>query len=134
MVTATYAVAEQQVQFFTDRANRIAATDFLLNFNRFSDRETLTLFGFRVDDINTLVRIIAWPWVQTCRTRSRYAVSPTLATCIILRRMAVSDRSEDRCYRFGKHHSQMSLIVSFCMHMVQLRDEDMTSIFTIVAV
>ena len=34
MVAAAYAVAEQQVQFLTDRANRIASTDFFFNFNR----------------------------------------------------------------------------------------------------
>ena len=63
-----------------------------------------------MEDIVKLVPILGWPDNQTATSRSRYSVSPILATCILLRRMAVPDRWEELCKRFGKHPSQMSEI------------------------
>lgn len=107
LIAATFAESEQQVRFLTDRVNRIAATDFLFNFNRFSDKEALSLFRFRIYDIITLVTILSWPCGQTHTTRNRYGLLPILVTCIVFRRMAVPDRWEDISYMFGKHPSQM---------------------------
>ena len=107
-VASRYAAAQQQVNFLLDRSNCIAATDFLFNFNRLGDREALQNFRFRVEDIKKLVPILGWPSSKSHTTRNRYSADPIISTCIILRRMAVSDRWEDLAYIFGKHPSQMS--------------------------
>ena len=106
-VASRYVAAQRQVHFLLDRSNRICTTNFWFNFNRFGDRKALQNFRFRVDDINKIVPIVGWPSSQHHTTRNRYGVDPVLATCIILRRMAVPYRWEDLAYLFGKHPSQI---------------------------
>lgn len=120
----SFATAQDQVNLLLDRGNRIAATDFRFNFNRFSDREALSTFRFRVADITMLVPILNWPDEKTYTVRNRYGVSPILATCIVLRRMAVPDRWEDVCFLFGKHPSQMYEMFWECLdHFIAARGE-----------
>ena len=109
-VASRYVAAQQQVNVLLERSHRIAATDFWFHFNRFGDREASQNFRFRVEDIKKLVPIIGWPSSKSHTTRNRYSADPTIATCIILRRMAVPDRCEGLAYLFGKHPSQMSEI------------------------
>ena len=109
-VEFSYALQNQQVNLLLNRSNRIAASDFNFNFNRFSDKEALLKFRFRIEDIVKLVPILSWPSGKRYTSRNRYGVSPILATCIVLRRIAVPDRWEDLCLLFGKHPSQMSEI------------------------
>lgn len=107
---AIFSVTRYEVQLVLDRSARIAATQFTFNFNRFRDAEAFGQFRFCGEDITRLVPILSWPVGQSHTSSSRYAVSPILATCSLLRRMAVPERWEDLCTMFGKHPSQVSEI------------------------
>lgn len=109
-VAGRFQSLDQDLQNQLARRNRISATSFLFNFNAYSDADCLFYFRFRNTDICRLVVALAWPEGQTKTDRNRYAVSPIIATCIMLRRLASPARWRDLEAMFGKHASQLSEI------------------------
>jgi hypothetical protein len=53
---------------------------------------------------------MAWPEGKRATSRNRYAVTPMLACCVVLRRLATPARWSDLEHLFGKHAPQLSEI------------------------
>ena len=92
------------------RRNRISTASFSFNFNRFSCEDCLSLFWFEKKHIVHLSQIAGWPEEQTCTARNLFGVTPFVATCILLRRMAPPFRWREVEELFGKSASHLSEI------------------------
>ena len=92
------------------KSNRISTAQFSFNFNMFSDAECLSLFRFTKRDISRVIIALAWPENQNHTKKNRYAVTPLLTTCIVLRRLSSSSRWTDMEIMFGKYAAQLSEI------------------------
>lgn len=110
MLAERYIGERKNVQNHVILKNEIYNIDFSFNFNRFTDLECLLLLRFRKKDIVRLIPVIAWPVLKLHTSRNRYAVTPILATCILLRRLATPARWTDLIRLFGKWPPQMSEI------------------------
>ena len=92
------------------RSNRLSTAQFSFNFNVFSDAECLSLFRFAKRDISRVTIALAWPENQNHTKKNRYAVTPLLTTCIVLRRLSSPSRWTDMEIMFGKYAAQLSEI------------------------
>ena len=91
------------------RCRKIRLTSFVEHrFLNFSDAVMLQLFRFRRADIYRLVPFIAWPEAKHRTKRNRYAVTPLLVTCVVLRRLASPTLWADLELLFGLLTSQLS--------------------------
>ena len=100
-----------EYNFQLRRPLRISLTSF--DDNRFpfmSDDVLLSLFRFRRDDIMRVVEVMSWPLNRKRTKHNRYSVTPLLATCVVLRRLASATRWRDLEQIFGGHKSQLSEI------------------------
>lgn len=75
-----------------------------------TDLQFLSSFRIRKEDLDTVVKAIAWPATKTRTTRNEYSTSPHLSTLILLRRLASPCRWMDVVLLFKKHPSHMSEI------------------------
>lgn len=88
------------------RSNYILAIEFSCNFNFSTDLQCIHNSRFKKAHIAHLVFVLGC-WQAKIRTRiHRYRVPPSLATCIILRRLATPARWIDLQELFGIHVSQ----------------------------
>lgn len=85
------------------RSNRISIASFEYNFNAFRDFDYLSNYRFRKEDIWSLVSATAWPVENQLAVRSRYAVTPILYTCVLMRRLASPARWCDLEKLLGMH-------------------------------
>lgn len=92
------------------RRNRIGLSQFSFNFNSLTENDTLLQFRFRKVDVMRMIDAVSWPPFKSHTCRNRFAVTPLLATCIILRRLSSPARWKDLEMLFGKHSSQLSEI------------------------
>ena len=107
------------------RSNRIHTSQLSFNFNSFSNSDCVFYFRFNKNDVIRMLQAMAWPAEQTCTTRNRYAVSPILSTCIVLRRLCTPSRWKELL--FGKHGSQLSEIFwESIEHLLETRVELIT--------
>lgn len=102
------------------RSLRIALHEF--DLDAIDDRTALREFRFPVSEIkNRVVSLIGWGLRQHT-SRNRYLCDATLATCVVLRRLASPARWEDLEPLFGKHRAQLSEIFWEALeNFVQLR-------------
>ena len=68
----------------------------------------LQLFRFCRANIYRLVPFVAWPEAKHRTKRNRYAITPLLVTCVVLRRLAPLTRWADLELLFGLKTSQLS--------------------------
>ena len=98
----------REYNFQLRRSLRISITSF--DDHRFpfmSDNVLLSLFRFRRDDIMRVVQVMSWPLNRKRTKRNRYSVTPLLATCVVLRRLASATRWRDLEEVFCRHTSQL---------------------------
>ena len=83
-------IAEHQAEMnkALSRSHRIGLSQFTFNFNSLSDSDCVLYFRLSKANVTRMIYAISWPNTQSHTDRSRYAVSPILATCIILRRLS----------------------------------------------
>eukprot|EP00171_Calliarthron_tuberculosum_P005259 IDg5259t1 len=92
------------------RSPLVSTSSFDFNFNAFSEGESLHQFRFRKEDVLRMCEAVAWPSSRTHTERNRYSVSPLLATCVLLRRLASPTRWRDVEVMFGKPAEHLSEI------------------------
>jgi hypothetical protein len=97
------------------RSKRALIFDFSFNFSCFTDSDCLSLFRFRKSDVLRMVTAILWPEYRISSTLNRYSVTPLLASCILLRRLASPCLWRDLEFLYGKHASQLSEILWECI-------------------
>lgn len=107
---AAYLHARADYQRHLSHTRSISTSNYAFNFNALTNSDCVFNFRFEKQDIGTVVRALAWPEGQTHTNRNRYSVSPVLAACIFMRRMASPCRWRDLELQFGKHSSQLSEI------------------------
>ena len=107
-------IAEEQAQMneALSRSHSISLSRFTFNFNSFNDSECVLYFCFNKANVTRMVDAISRPNTQSHTDRSRCAVYPILATCVILRRLSTPLIWKEIEHLFGKHASQLSEI--FC--------------------
>ena len=88
--------------------NRISTASFSFNFNQFSCEDCLSLFRFEKNHVPQLSQIAGWPEQKTCTERNRFRVTPFLAACILLRRIACPFRWRDVEEMLEKSASHLS--------------------------
>lgn len=116
---------------YISRQNRISLTAFSFSFNRFRDLECLIHFRFRKIDVIRLVQLMGWPAEKLRAARNRYAVSPLLCCCILLRRLATPARWTDVQLCFGKDAPQLSeMFWESIEHLLAPRQNLITSLIT----
>ena len=96
---------ERERSFHVGRSSRISMSQFMFNFNRFSESEALLHFRFKKSDVMKMINALAWPLSKTRTHRNRFLVAPLLGTCIVLRRLESPARWRDLELFFGKHAS-----------------------------
>ena len=87
-VAYTALTEREEVELVLDRRRRISSSAFNFNFNGLTDGDALVHFRFRKQDIIRMIDAVAWPSDKRATTRNRFSVTPLLATCDILRRLA----------------------------------------------
>ena len=106
------------------RRNRISTSQFVYNFNLFSESDALLYFRFKKADVTKTINAVAWPSDKTRTHCNRFLVTPILATCIILRRLASPGRWWDLERFVGKYASQMSeFFWEGIEHLLQARED-----------
>lgn len=127
-ITMLYKQRRDDLQHHLERSNRISTADFSFNFNSFSEASCLSLFRFRKADLIRVVRLIGWPQEKVHTSRNRYSVSPILACCVMLRRIATPARWRDLEELFGKHGPQLSEIFwEAVVHFLEANEHLLTS-------
>lgn len=86
----------------------LSSTNF--NINSLTVERFLTLFCFRPSKINTVSELTGWSSGRT--KRSRYEVTPFIATCIMLCRLSSPTRLVDIQPMYGMRSSALSEV--FC--------------------
>lgn len=61
-------------------------------FPNLSVQFSLSLYRCLIKDTPSIVLVISWPTVRERTQHNRYRVSPRLATCIVIRRLATPER------------------------------------------
>jgi hypothetical protein len=101
----------EQLQLQNAARCRVWASAF--NINALSDRECLTRYRFKRQDVGFISDLIPWetsldPQGKMRTMRRRYRVDPVEATAIFLRRLATPSRWVDLQQEFGKHTAALS--------------------------
>ena len=73
-------------------------------------REWVEWFRCTKDDFLRLVPVLGWPQALKHTKRNRYSVTPLLATCVVLQRLASPIRWATVQTLYGKHSPQLSEI------------------------
>jgi len=90
------------------RSKVISTTSFTYTFNQLTDQAWLSLLHFNRADLLRMVPVLS---ISTAHTdRNRYAVTPLLSACVVLRRMAIPFRWQDLELLFGRYAPQLSEI------------------------
>ena len=100
---------EEQTRVLS-RNNGISLTHFSFNFNGYGDHDCLFGFRFRKAGVLNMIKAVTWPTTKRSTSRDRYAVSPNLATFLLLRRVSSPVRWVDLEFMFGKRVFQLSEI------------------------
>lgn len=98
----------REVVLRRQRSVSIASSDLSFNFNAMSWEDCHFNFRFNKEVILRMVRVMGW--YRSSTLRNRYAVTPLLATCFSIRRVASPDRWRVAVRFFGKHASQLGEI------------------------
>lgn len=99
--------SKRQLRLLRLRSLRIHVQSF--DIKELGNKECFRSFRFTEKEIlSHLVPFVGWQ--QNHTTRNRYACTPLLATCVVLRRLATTNRWEDLTLEFGRHSSQLSEI------------------------
>ena len=80
-----YTAQRHEFQRYLSRSNRISLSEFSFNFNSLTGACCLSLFRFTKHYLFMMMTAVGWDRVIT--KRNRYACSPLLVTCLILRRL-----------------------------------------------
>ena len=89
------------------RSQRVSTSWFLFNLNGLSDCDCLMQFIFQKEDIVRMITVFAWPGSVTHIARNGYGITPILATCILLRRLARTCWWHDLEFLLGKNASHL---------------------------
>ena len=101
-----YTAQRHEFQRYLSRSNRISLSEFSFNFNSLTD--ACCLFLFRLTKHYLFMMMTAVGWDRVITKRNRYACSPLLVTCVILRRLTTPCRWQDMELLFGRHGAQLS--------------------------
>lgn len=104
------AEASNQVTQHLRRSTEIATTDFNNNLQMLTNEACVSFFRFGHKDLMRIVDVMAWPAEKTCTVGNGYAINPTLAACVVLRRLSSSSRWYDLENLFGKFSPQLAEI------------------------
>lgn len=102
--------AERQMALSCIRSNEISNSSFDFNLSMMTDRSCLELFRFNHANLNKIVPLLAWPEAKRRTTRNAYRTTPTIAACVLLRRLATPARWVDLEVLFGKFAAQLAEI------------------------
>lgn len=111
IVVTAYGAEQLQTTLLLDLAVCIASTEFTFSMNHLGYRKALEPFIVHVQCIISILPLIVWPVRKSHTNRSRYGATEIVATCIVLRRIAVLDTPIRMRKMFGKHNYQLSKIL-----------------------
>ena len=98
----------KEVGLLLNGRRRISSSAFNVNFNCLTDGDALPHSRFCKRDIIRMISAVAWLLQKIITKGNRFSVTPLLATCFTLRRLASPARWKDLDILFGKHASQLS--------------------------
>lgn len=109
---ANMAEAEVEVSHHLDRTSKIWLTYFVKNLDMITNESCVAQFRFGHVELNKIIPLLCWPPAKVKTNGNQYSFNPTLAKCVVLRRLETSTRWYDLEPLFGKFSAQISEIFS----------------------
>lgn len=111
---ASYRFNERPLHFHRVSEIQVHSWDYILN--EWTDLQWQEAFRINKQQLETLVKVLSWPFNRTVTKSNKYSTNTTISTLIVLRRLASPCRWSNLSYVLYKHPVQMSEIFWETLH------------------